>query len=68
MKAGITKIPTDYQKALLSLTRFPAAAIDEVVSMIAVEQKEWMEEVLDDSALGMLKNQFDHLFAEVLDT
>jgi hypothetical protein len=38
-----------------------------VVSTVEVEQEEWVEEVLDDSALGMLNIQFDHLFAEELD-
>ncbi len=69
MKAGVINIPPDCHKALMSLTRLPAAAtIDEVVSTIEVEQEEWVEEVLDDSALGMLNTQFDTLFAEEPDT
>jgi hAT family C-terminal dimerisation region len=68
MKAGVIKVPVDRQKALMSLTRLPAAAaaatIDDVVSTIEVDQEEWVEEVLDDSALDMLNNQFDHLTAE----
>jgi hypothetical protein len=69
MKAGIIKIPADRHKAVLSLkVRFPAAArIDEAVSTIEVEQEEWVEDVLDDSALSMLSIQFNHLFAEELD-
>ena len=69
MKAGVIKIPADRQKAMLSLkARFPDAAIDEVVSTMEVEQEEWVEEVLDDSALGMLNTQFDQVFAEELDS
>jgi hypothetical protein len=69
MKAGVIKIPPDRQKAMLSLkTRFPDAAIDEVVSTMEVDQEEWVEEVLDDSALGMLNTQFDQVFAEELDS
>jgi hypothetical protein len=69
MKAGVINIPPDRHKALMSLTRLPAAAtIEEVVSTIEVEQEEWVEEVLDDSALGMLNTQFDTLFAEEPDT
>ena len=70
MKAGIIKVPVDRQKALMSLTRLLAAAaaatIDDVVSTIEMDQEEcWVEEeVLDDSALDMLNNQFDHLTAE----
>ena len=70
MKAGPIKVPVDRQKALMALTRLPAAAaaatIDGVVvSTTEVEQEEWVEEgVLDDSALGILNNQFDHLTAE----
>ena len=70
MKAGVIKIPADRQKAMLSLkARFPDAAIDEVVNtMEAVEQEEWVEEVLDDSALGMLNTQFNQVFAEEFDS
>jgi hypothetical protein len=68
MKAGIIKVPVDRQKALMALTRLLGAAapatIDDVVSTIEVEQEEWVEEVLDDNALDMLNNQFDHLTAE----
>jgi hypothetical protein len=65
MKAGVIKIPADWHKAVLSLkAQFPAAAIAEVVSTIDDKQEEWMEKVLDDSALDMLNNQFDHLTAE----
>ena len=65
MKAGVIKIPADQHKAVLPLKAWiPAAAIDEVVSTIEVEQEEWAEEDLDDSALGMLNIQFDHLFAK----
>jgi hypothetical protein len=68
MKAGVIKIPADWYKAVLSLKAwFPAAAIDEVMSLIEFEQEEWVEEVLDDGALGMLNILFDHLFAEELD-
>ena len=56
MKAGVIKVPVDRQKALISLTRLPAAAaaatIDDVVSTIEMDQEEWVEEVLDDSALA----------------
>jgi hypothetical protein len=69
MKADVIKIPADRQKAMLSLkARSPDAAMDEVVSTMEVEQEEWVEEVLDDSALGMLNTQFDQEFAEELDS
>jgi hypothetical protein len=65
MKAGVINIPADRHKAVLSWkARFPAAAIDEVVSTIVDVQDEWVEEVLDGSALDMLNNQFDLLTAE----
>jgi hAT family C-terminal dimerisation region len=70
MKADAIKIPADRQKAMLSSLKaqFPDAANDEVVSSMEVEQEECVEEVLDDSALGVLNTQFDQVFAEELDS
>ena len=64
MKAGVIKIPADRHKAASLKVRFPAAAIDQMVSTIEDEQEQWVEEVLDDSALDMLNNQFNHLTAD----
>jgi hypothetical protein len=68
MKLDIIKIPRDRQKAVmtgLGSTR-PATdkSIDAVVSMIEMEQNEWVEEVLDDGVVGMLNVQFDNMFAD----
>ena len=32
--------------------------------MIEIEQEDWVEEVLDDSMVGMLNIQFDNLIAD----
>jgi hypothetical protein len=41
-----------------------AVSIDAAVSMIEIEQEDWVEEVLDDSMVGMLNIQFDNLIAD----
>jgi hypothetical protein len=41
-----------------------AVSIDAAVSMIDVEQEDWVEEVLNDGMVGMLNIQFDNLIAE----
>jgi hypothetical protein len=69
MKLDIIKIPRDRQKAVMSggsgSSRPPdAESIDAVVSMIEMEQEEWVEEVLDDDVVGMLNVQFDNMFAD----
>jgi hypothetical protein len=49
----------------LQATQPPNESIDAVVNMIEMGQDEWVEEVLDDSAVGMLNDvQFDNLFAD----
>ena len=50
----------------LQATQPPNESIDAVVNMIEMGQDEWVEEVLDDSAVGIMLNdvQFDNLFAD----
>jgi hAT family C-terminal dimerisation region len=51
----------------LSATRSASSAvesIDHVVSMIEIEQEDWVEEVLDDGVVSMLNIQFDTMIAE----
>jgi hypothetical protein len=69
MKLGEIKIPHDRHRAMVALasTRPPGESVDAVVSMIEVEQEEWVEEVLDDSVVGMLNTQFDNMFADESD-
>ena len=75
MKARVIKLPNDRQ--LVEQTRRPnhvaspggvstntAISIDETVSMIEIEQEDWVEEVLDDGMVGMLNIQFDNLVAD----
>ena len=68
MKLDIIKILCDRQKAVMSglgSSRPPAdESIDAVVSMIEMEQEEWVEEVLDDDVVGMLNIQFNNMFAD----
>ena len=58
----------DRQKAVmavaLSIWLVPGESVDAEVSVIKVEQDDWMEEVLDDGGVGMLNVQFDHMFAD----
>jgi hypothetical protein len=57
------KIPCDCQKAVmtgLGSTRPPDEFIDAVVSMIEIDQDEWVEEVLDN--VGMLNILFNFYF------
>ncbi len=69
MKLDTIKIPRDRQKAAMSglagsSRPAPDESIDAVVSMIEMEQEEWVEEVLDDDVVGMLNVQFDNMFAD----
>jgi hypothetical protein len=41
-----------------------AISIDETVSMMEIEQEDWVEEVLDDGMVGMLIIQLDNLVAD----
>lgn len=76
MKAQVITLPKDRQ--LVEQTRRPnlaaaspggvstntAISIEETVSMIEIEQQDWVEEVLDDSMVGMLNIQFDNMVAD----
>ena len=77
MKAGVITIPTDRQRALETPSvcelGSPGGAsstadfIDHEVSMIEIEQQDWVEEVLDDGVVSMLNIQFDNMIADVSD-
>jgi hypothetical protein len=41
-----------------------AVSIDAAVTMIEIEQEDWVEEVLDNSMVSMLNKQFDNLVAD----
>ena len=76
MKAQVITLPKDRQ--LVEQTRRPnvaaaspggvststAISIEETVTMIEIEQQDWVEEVLDDSMVGMLNIQFDNMVAD----
>ena len=67
IKANVISIPPDRQKAMMAPTQphgSPAESIDTVVSMIEIEQEDWVEEVLDDGIVRMLNVQFDNLIAD----
>ena len=82
MKENIIIIPSDRQRALktgpvldmvvgspgeASWTSTAAESIDHVVSMIEIEQEDWVEEVLDDGVVNMLNIQFDNMIADESD-
>jgi hypothetical protein len=74
MKAQVIKLPKDCQlveQTQPSHAALPggvstntAVSIDAAVLMIEIEQEDWVEEVLDDSMVGMLNIQFDNLIAD----
>ena len=73
MKAQVIVLPKDRQIALPNhavgsragdVSINTAVSIDAGVSMIEIEQKDWVEEVLDDGRVGMLNAQFNNLIAE----
>ena len=77
MGAQIIKLPEDRQVVkpmLLNHSYSPgsvstmtcAASIDGAVSMMEVEQEDWVEEVLDDGIVGILNIRFDTLVSDEL--
>ncbi len=74
MKAQVIKLPKDCQLVEQTQPSHSASpggvstntpvSIDAAVSMIYIEQEDWVEEVLDDSMVGMLNIQFDNLIAD----
>ena len=68
MKLGEIEIPHDHQKAMMAVASstwlVPGESVDAEVSMIEVEQDDWVEEVMDDGVVGMLNVQFDHINAD----
>ena len=80
MCANVITIPSDCQKALAqplilegseALPRGGAScateSIDHMVSLIEIEQSDWVEEVLDDGVVSMLNIQFDDMIADESD-
>lgn len=74
MKASVITIPSDRQKAMVQPMVQDASpgveatvSIDQMVSLIEVEQNDWEEEVLDDGVVGMLNIQFDDMIADESD-
>ena len=68
MKAQVIVLPKDCQFALpIHVVCSPAntaISIDAAVLMIEIEQKDWVEEVLNDGMVGMINIQFNNLIAE----
>ena len=66
MKAQVIVLPKDCQIALPNhVVGSPGGiSINVAVSMIEIEQEDWVEEVLDDGMVGMLNVQFDNMIAE----
>jgi hypothetical protein len=80
MSADVITIPSDCQKAMaqpLILEALEASprggassateSIDHMVSLIEIEQSDWVEEVLDDGVVSMLNIQFDDMIADESD-
>ena len=80
MSANVITIPSDRQKALaqpLILEGLEASprggascateSIDHMVSLIEIEQSDWVKEVLDDGVVSMLNIQFDDMIADESD-
>jgi hypothetical protein len=80
MSANVITIPSDRQKALaqpLFLEGLEASprggascateSIDHMVSLIEIEQSDWVKEVLDDGVVSMLNIQFDDMIADESD-
>ena len=72
MKAQVIVLPKDCQFVLPihevgspgGVSTKTAVSIDAAVSMIEIEQEDWVEEVLDDGMVGKLIIQFNNLIAE----